>query len=1009
MWQVDLSSGAVRERTEWTNDAKAVNQMLVRASGDRSRIAFTHDTSASGAVAWYTAASDIAGERRYLGSTRALAVDGGGSTVLTGPETLVIDRDLTLRATIPASSIAPVRGLAIDAAGTAGYRSRDGKVEVIDVRRGLVTGAITVAGAASLGKLALTPDGNTLVALTDTGIGVVPVSAATADPCPLTGPATVLRVCGGPLADIVFDGSGRAYASNPQRNQIEVVNVAARTLEAPIPVGSQPRQLDVSPDGSRLAVVHTGGEDLSIVDLATRREVARWTLPPSRQFTDRSFSLAWTSRGTLLVTTRSQSSANPSRLIQFDGSGVPTHRTDATPVRLEATGDHTRVFAPDWSGYRWYDATTDTFGKPRALDGDPAAMAIDETGATLVLGPGQVLNRPLDRDTYIYDGNLVRHATVRGGGHGLALDPGGTTAYQVQPEVVELIDVGRGLVVSSIPLPDMASIPGGVALSPDGSTLIVFTKSGIALLSVATATPVQPCPPAVVPAGVARTCGPLADVVIDGTGHAFATSPYRNEVEVLSLATGALEAPIPVGSRPWGLDLSADGRTLYVATAGAEAISVVDVAQRREVRRIPVPSTGHNDRPWNIAVGDRGVALITTTSSGGGAAGRIVQLDLPTGTSRARPDFSVHGTTGVESVLEASGDRSRIAVVERHSGGAVWMYRTAEDSFGTPAALNDYLSAEAVDRTGSRVLVDKGSYVLDGALQKIATVAPTGTEVVKGVALTSDGRTGYRVLGSSLEQLDIERAAVTRTLALPETTMGAGAVALSPDGGTLAVLTAHGMVVLRPASTPAILRTPHSVWNQPGIGTFDGTGSWMGMVNEPRAAAGQLPPSYLYGHSFTFANGGSVGVVGLVADPTGKYAVFAVNGSDRVPRSAAVPFEWAVGRFYFPFVYQYAPGLWGAWVYDYTARAWTAIGALELPLAWGTLTQTTTTALSWYGPAAMTCAAYPSADAVFASPTGYVGATPTNASLTRTGVAVGDCPARTSVEADVWQRYQVGG
>src|SRR4051812_30115687 len=61
------------------------------------------------------------------------------------------------------------------------------------------------------------------------------------------------------------------------------------------------------------------------------------------------------------------------------------------------------------------------------------------------------------------------------------------------------------------------------------------------------------------PAGyVATVANRLAELVVDGRGaHAYATNPAQNEVEVLSLTTKVLEAPIPVGSTPRGLDLSA--------------------------------------------------------------------------------------------------------------------------------------------------------------------------------------------------------------------------------------------------------------------------------------------------------------------------------------------------------------------------------------------------------------------------------------------------------------------
>ncbi|TMQ67841.1 MAG: hypothetical protein E6K80_14890 [Candidatus Eisenbacteria bacterium] len=58
--------------------------------------------------------------------------------------------------------------------------------------------------------------------------------------------------------------------------------------------------------------------------------------------------------------------------------------------------------------------------------------------------------------------------------------------------------------------------------------------------------------------------------------------------------------------------LSPDGRLLYVANGPSNDVSVVDVAARREIRRIPV-----GQGPW-------GVAVVRAPASGS-----VVDLRLP--------------------------------------------------------------------------------------------------------------------------------------------------------------------------------------------------------------------------------------------------------------------------------------------------------------------------------------------------------------------------------------------
>jgi hypothetical protein len=201
---------------------------------------------------------------------------------------------------------------------------------------------------------------------------------------------------------------------------------------------------------------------------------------------------------------------------------------------------------------------------------------------------------------------------------------------------------------------------------------------------------------------------------------------------------------------------------------------------------------------------------------------------------------------------------------------------------------------------------------------------------------------------------------------------------------------------------------PYSVWMQPSGVPLDGIGSWVGVLTEPTAGTGQLPPAYLFGHYFGFVNGGgALGVIGLAAGPTGKTAVLAVVAADGTPHISAVPFDWTAGALYYPLVYQTGPGSWGGWVLDYSANTWTHIGVLALPPAWGKLAPATVTAAPWFGRTAGTCAAFPRSDVLFYPPVGYVGATVGLATPRAAGAGAGECPPVIS-NVGPWARYQVG-
>ena len=131
-----------------------------------------------------------------------------------------------------------------------------------------------------------------------------------------------------------------------------------------------------------------------------------------------------------------------------------------------------------------------------------------------------------------------------------------------------MLDLALDRVTATIPLPAPSAFSVEMGLSADDGTLVAFTQNGLLVIPLSAAVPVPPCTPHTSGAGVFGVCGRLADVVVGADGRAYATNPDLDQVEVVSLVTGVLEAPIHVGSQPHGLDLSPDGRTLYVADWG---------------------------------------------------------------------------------------------------------------------------------------------------------------------------------------------------------------------------------------------------------------------------------------------------------------------------------------------------------------------------------------------------------------------------------------------------------
>ena len=246
----------------------------------------------------------------------------------------------------------------------------------------------------------------------------------------------------------------------------------------------------------------------------------------------------------------------------------------------------------------------------------------------------------------------------------------------------------------------------------------------------------------------------------------------------------------------------------------------------------------------------------------------------------------------------------------------------------------------------------------------------------------------------------------TTTTGAPTTTTTVRATTTTTIPRATTTVAAPTTTTVAPAPASVALPTPYSVWTQPTSTPLDGIGTWIVPLNDPTARAGQVAPSYLYGHAFSFVGGAASGVVGLSTGAAGKFALLSVKGPDGRSYDAAIPFAWKAGQFYFPMVHQAQAGVWVAMVYDYSAAKWVSIGQLTLPSAWGKLAPTTITIAAWAGAAAANCDSYPRAD-LFVHPTiGY--AAGTTATLSSSGPAGGPCPAQISTEGGGWTRYQVG-
>ena len=312
-------------------------------------------------------------------------------------------------------------------------------------------------------------------------------------------------------------------------------------------------------------------------------------------------------------------------------------------------------------------------------------------------------------------------------------------------------------------------------------------------------------PPPIPPAGTCQLSQPTVAVPLTGVytaamvdagcRYVYFLNSDVNRVDVFSLQTLAFEEPIQVGSMPLGMDITADGRTMYVANGGGNNLSEVDLRQRVEVRKItlaPVVFFGsvRNEVPASVAIAGNGKALVATKSRCCTGPQDVQELNLATGQMAVRGD----SPPGFSGMVRASRDGGVIFVGQNNTGGPVHVYRAALDALSAPLNSGTAILDLAVNGNGSRAYAMPANTLLDSTPSVLGSFTLTGT--TRGAALHPTLALGYRPLGSAINVLNLDTVTQIGTLPLGGTTDTSnqlpGQVHISRNGRLLVARTTTG-------------------------------------------------------------------------------------------------------------------------------------------------------------------------------------------------------------------------
>jgi uncharacterized protein (TIGR03437 family) len=325
------------------------------------------------------------------------------------------------------------------------------------------------------------------------------------------------------LTDISYDAARRrVYVTNSGMNRVEVFDTRTNEFTEPIKVGQLPRSMAQSLDGSLLFVANSGSEYISIVNLDSRRETGRITMPPipfnSNTALITPLLVAMTQRGLLVMMNNGTlwravgNDLLPRPLSAVLGAtnviAGPTRSMAATP-----NGEYALVLAGNGTVYL-YDALADDFVQSRqvfataqqragyfgpitagargqyyVVNGTVLNQSLTPVATSQTVIPGfnpgqaaQAQNTPVSGVAALGPATYLRLtrpvAIVQGGGQAGAAGAAAAAA-QTEPPAVEFVDANTGFVTRRLDAVEapLAAVAGNQQVNLDGRLLAVDAQA----------------------------------------------------------------------------------------------------------------------------------------------------------------------------------------------------------------------------------------------------------------------------------------------------------------------------------------------------------------------------------------------------------------------------------------------------------------------------------------------------------------------------------------------------
>jgi YVTN family beta-propeller protein len=257
----------------------------------------------------------------------------------------------------------------------------------------------------------------------------------------LAAPVALAGLLLGPVSPARAAGT-LLYVPDPSANMVSVVDISSNTVTATIPVGSEPYDAAVTPDGSQVLVANRGDHTVSVISTATDAVTATITVPGG-----------------------------------------------AKSVAIDPAGQYAYVVGNSlW--LTKIDIATGTATGRTAVSFFPVSLAVSPDGSTVYVGS-------LDsRVVAVSTATMTVSKVIPGAGGDswdMVMSPDGSQLYVadsigVASATVDVVSTATGTVTARIPIGQSGNTFPGIAVSPDGSTLYVSNETLGTVQAISTST-----------------------------------------------------------------------------------------------------------------------------------------------------------------------------------------------------------------------------------------------------------------------------------------------------------------------------------------------------------------------------------------------------------------------------------------------------------------------------------------------------------------------------------------